>query len=166
MNIRQAQASDVEAIANLHLMSWRHAYRGALSDEYLDHEAPEDRRSVWLQRLTQPAPGQFVCVAELDRVVLGFACAYAYRDAHWGSLLDNIHVRPDQHRTGLGTRLLKTIFDWKSAEAADRGLYLWVLQSNQQAQNFYRKQGAEIADEDVWQAPGGAFIPRFRMVWS
>ena len=35
MHLRTANQSDIQAIASLHAASWRHAYRGALSDAYL-----------------------------------------------------------------------------------------------------------------------------------
>ena len=47
VEIRQAHAGDAEAIAELHTLSWRGAYRGILPDSFLDLEAEAERRAAW-----------------------------------------------------------------------------------------------------------------------
>ena len=42
MNLRAAEARDAEAIAGVHVASWRAAYRGLMSDEVLDLWVLED----------------------------------------------------------------------------------------------------------------------------
>ena len=37
LTLREGTEHDAAAIAQLHADSWRSAYRGMLSDEYLDH---------------------------------------------------------------------------------------------------------------------------------
>jgi len=43
VKIRFARLEDAQAIAELHAESWRYAYRGALSDEYLSGDIIADR---------------------------------------------------------------------------------------------------------------------------
>lgn len=164
LKLRAPQPSDAHAIAHLHAESWRHAYRGALSDEYLAGDIAGDREALWTQRLQSPRNNQHIVVAE-NNDLMGFACLYSNDDPIWGSLLDNIHVRPGLHGHGIGTQLLFRISDMAKAAAVNAGLYLWVLQNNQKAQAFYRRHGAHCAGEDVWAAPGGTQIPRFRFAW-
>lgn len=70
-----------------------------------------------------------------------------------GTLLDNLHVRPDRKRAGIGTRLL--------AETAVRlqergcGLYLWVVEWNVSAQRFYEALGGCAADRGLADGAGG-----------
>ena len=45
-NYRIATANDIEAIANLHALSWQNSYRGMLSDDYLDNHVLADRIQV------------------------------------------------------------------------------------------------------------------------
>jgi hypothetical protein len=61
MLYREATALDADAIAVLHAESWRRAYRGHLSDAYLDGPIFKDRTSVWRGRFQPvPTPGMSV----------------------------------------------------------------------------------------------------------
>ena len=166
MQIRLADETDIEAIANLHAASWRSAYRGALSDEYLAGDIVSDRMRVWTQRLSTHNQDQNVLVAEQGRQVVGFACAFAFADSEWGSLLDNVHVSQECHRSGVGTALIQHIMHWHLEKSPAASLFLWVLQSNRNAQQFYEKLGAKNVGEDVWVPPDGGSVPRFRYAWS
>lgn len=152
-------------MADLHAASWRLAYRGALSDAYLAGDIVADRRQVWASRLSSPLPRQRVFVCEESGVMRGFACAYLQEDAQWGCLLDNIHVGASAQRQGLGSRLLGAVAESCAALTPASGLYLWVLQGNEVAQKFYRAHGAQNVGSDVWAAPGGTQVPRFRLAW-
>ena len=127
MRFREATRVDAMAIATLHAESWRAFYRGAYRDEYLDGDVFEDRLRVWEERLSTPAPYQFVVLAEENDELIGFASAYGGHDETWGSFLDNIHVRPKHQRRGVGARLMAEVAAWCRANYADCGLYLWVL---------------------------------------
>lgn len=166
MNLRLALSSDCEPIAALHAASWRHAYRGALSDEYLSGDIMSDRLALWESRLHRPAESQYIVVACEGSALLGFACANVDDDPTWGSLLDNIHVAPAAHRRGIGRQLLNAVALHCSTVSPSAGLYLWVLQNNTNAQSFYYSHGANNVGADVWDAPGGTKVPRFRFAWS
>ncbi|MBI5268002.1 MAG: GNAT family N-acetyltransferase, partial [candidate division Zixibacteria bacterium] len=58
MRFRIATPADAPAIAELHAASWRTAYRGVLSDTYLDGNIIDERTAVWHSRLTSPEPHQ------------------------------------------------------------------------------------------------------------
>ena len=165
VQIRFAVSSDCQAIAELHVASWRHAYRGALSDEFLAGDIVSDRNALWESRFSRPQPNQCVIVAEDDNQLAGFACAYVDDDAQWGSLLDNIHVKQSNHRAGVGTALLRAVTAHCAAVSPQSGLYLWVLQSNVVAQKFYLRHGASNVGVDIWSAPGGTKVPRYRFAW-
>lgn len=165
MKIRSAALEDAKKIAALHAASWRVAYRGALTDEYLEHDADADRQSLWLHRLQAPRDDQFVVIAEDQREVLGFACLFAQEHEEWGSLLDNIHVSRGCQGRGIGTALLAAVAQWCSARAPASGVYLWVLQSNVAAQQFYGNLGAANVGADVWEPPGGGAVPTYRFAW-
>ncbi len=106
MRYREATEADAMAIATLHAESWRAHYRGGYHDEYLDGDVVGERVRVWKKRLSTPAPNQFVVLAEDDHGLVGFACAYGRDDETWGTLLDNLHVRPEFQGRGTGATLL------------------------------------------------------------
>lgn len=164
--IRPSRPSDSERIAELHAASWRSAYRTALSESYLAGDIVADRLAFWKARLLAPANNQFILVAESDRDLVGFACVFTNDCREWGSLLDNIHVRLDKQSSGVGTALLRMVADLCHLFAENAGLFLWVLQDNNAAQHFYLRHGARNAGSDIWNAPGGTHVPRFRFAWS
>ena len=166
MHIRIAVPTDAPSIAALHAASWRIAYRGALSDEYLAGDILSERNSIWAERFFSPPPNQYVAVAEIDNQLVGFACAYAGHDARWGTLLDNIHVVHALQRQRIGTQLMSSVASWCALNHPHEGLFLWVLKSNAPAQRFYENLGAVKAGSDIWSPPGGGAIPRFRYAWQ
>lgn len=165
MNIRQASAGDAEAIARLHAASWRTAYRGALSDAYLDGSIEAERAAVWRERLRQPTPDQFVAVAESGGAMTGFVCAYGGHDPRWGTFLDNLHVTPALKRQGIGAHLMAEAARWSARHYPGQGMYLWVLDSNDSAKRFYARMGGEDAGIDTWTPPDGSALPKLRIAW-
>ena len=80
MTIRLALSAECQAIADLHAASWRFAYRGALSEEYLASDIMADRRmcrsegrfenSCFLYRLPLE-----LAIAGVDGIFFGDACS-------------------------------------------------------------------------------------------
>ncbi len=149
----------------MHAVSWQLAYRGALSDAYLDRDVLADREAVWEQRLGQPSPRQHVVVADDGGFLLGFACVYLNEDSIWGCLLDNIHVHQQAQRRGLGSRLLREVAGVCVSSAPGSGLYLSVLENNTAAQQFYHAHGARNVGTETWDAPDGNHLLCFRLAW-
>lgn len=162
---RTAGERDAEAIAALHADSWRRHYRGAFADAYLDGEVVADRLAVWSDRLRRPRPEHRTIVAERGGEIVGFAHTVLGDDPTWGALLDNLHVRHDAHRLGLGTGLMTetaaAVVAWDPAS----GLYLWVLEQNEAAQAFYEARGGRRTGREVADAPGGGTVVGLRYAW-
>jgi GNAT superfamily N-acetyltransferase len=166
MRYREATADDLPSIAALHADSWCRTYRGAYSDEYLDGPVFDDRLRVWYQRLSSPSANQFVLVAEDGRDIEGFACAFGDADPALGTLLDNLHVRRARHRSGIGKRLVAEVARWAAANYPDSGLYLGVLEQNENAQQFYKRLGAQDVRGEVATSPSGDSVPSRIYAWS
>ena len=165
MRIRPATPADIDAVANLHAESWRITYRGQYADAFLDGPVYDDRRTVWRDRLTSPAPNQHTIVAEHADALLGFACAFGDHDPQWGTLLDNIHVDPMRKRSGVGTQLIREIAAWTRDAHPASGLHLWVLEANAPARRFYERLGATNVERTTSDPPGGGTVVSFRYAW-
>ena len=163
--IRPAGRPDAKPIARLHADSWRTAYRGALSDAYLDGPIDAEREALWAERLARPAADQYVVIAESDGQAVGFLCAYGGQDPRWGTFLDNLHVAPALKRRGIGARLMSELAAWSARLHPGQGIYLWVLASNRAAQRFYEQMGGENAGRDMWTPPDGSALPKLRIAW-
>lgn len=165
MQFRAATPADAEAIARLHATSWRTAYRGALTDAYLDGPIEAERIAVWRGRFERPDPSQFIVVAEEDGRMVGFVCAYGGQDEQWGTFVDNLHVIPGYKGLGIGAQLMREVAQWSQAHHPGQGVYLWVLESNAPARAFYARIGGEEAGRDVWSPPDGTPLPKLRIAW-
>ncbi|GAA4720723.1 GNAT family N-acetyltransferase [Phytohabitans rumicis] len=170
VGFRSAGAEDAEQIAALHADSWRLHYRGAYADSFLDGDVAADRRTVWSARLAAPANSETV-LAERYGQLVGFIHVVFDADPQWGSLVDNLHVAHHQRRTGIGAHLLSRAARSVSRRAIGDAVYLWVLEQNTAAQQFYHACGAIQVETAPVPPPGGDparlnGAPRgLRMVW-
>lgn len=165
MQYRPATSADAEAVARLHADSWRRAYRGIYSDEFLDGDLVGERLGVWRKRLEGPKPNQFVCLAETNGELAGFVCGFADDDQTWGSLVDNLHVQIDFRRTGIARELMRLAAEWFAANANASGVYLWVLEDNTGARRFYERIGATNAEVVSRKLESGNHGNVCRYVW-
>ena len=83
--------------------------KSTYADTYLDGDLEVDRRAVWSERLAQPSPWARTVLAKADGEFVGFAHVVLRDDPVWGALVDNLHVRHDQKRRGIGRRLLGAV---------------------------------------------------------
>lgn len=154
--VRDATAGDADGIASLHADSWRRHYRGAFSDAFLDGDVLADRLAVWSARMARPTAGCTVVAEEATTgAVVGFAHAVFDEDPDWGTLVDNLHVGHPAKRRGIGSVLMAETARRVLRHDPTRGLYLWVLEQNVDAQRFYRALGGSIVERRPAVAPGG-----------
>ena len=144
MTLRLATPDDARAIAELHLASWRSAYREFLPPGVLEALELAPHVTEWRRRVGVPKVR--IDLVELEGTLIAF-CAHgpsgdpdaaADPDRTWE--IKNLHVRPDLRRTGSGGRL----FDLSVVHARRVGassLTLWVVEKNVTARAFYEKKG-------------------------
>lgn len=167
MTIRAAGLADAAAIAQVHTHSWQSAYRGILSDDFLQGALPENRRVLWHTRLAKPErTGQFVLVDEQGGAIRGFACAFLEADLEWGCLLDNLHVVPDLKGKGLGRQLMAAVAGrvWRSNPCGR--LHLWAYEQNLGARRFYERLGGALNLRHAELALDGTQVNAVRYCWS
>jgi GNAT superfamily N-acetyltransferase len=166
MTFRSAGSADALAIAALHAHSWQQAYRGILRDEFLNGAVFEDRCALWHERLSGVARAdQLVLIEEQGGVLQGFACAFLNADLRWGTLLDNLHVRPIFKGQGLGRQLMLEVFAWSLRQDCPR-LHLWAYERNLAARSFYERLGGVVTEQVAEIAPDGAMVNAVRYSWS
>jgi RimJ/RimL family protein N-acetyltransferase len=141
LRIRRATVADARAVAEVHVGSWRQAYRGMLPDAYLDRLSVQDRETMWREAFAEDSSGAFVAEAG-DRIV-GFASFGPSRDE--GASEDTgevpaIYVEPSATGAGVGGELLRAATD-ALRERGYRRATLWVLEANERARRFYEKAG-------------------------
>jgi GNAT superfamily N-acetyltransferase len=163
---RLATPADAPAIAKLHAESWRVAYRGMFPDDFLDNEVFEERARVWRERFADPRRESttLTILAERAGDLAGFAHSIIDEDPTSGTLLDNLHVRRDAHRSGIGTRLMAETASWLMERGRSQ-LYLWVLEDNRGARAFYAALGGAECGRGT-SPEGGSSAPSLRICWT
>ncbi len=165
LSIRSAGPADAAAVAALHTASWRTAYRNILSEAYLA-DAHIERAQYWQARMAAWNPASsFLALAEQDGQALGFACVMADAEPEHGALLDNLHVRPDIKRGGIGRQLLMRAGAWVAANRPGTPLHLTVYLANENAVGFYRRMGGIASAPHAYRAVDGREHQVFRFTW-
>jgi GNAT superfamily N-acetyltransferase len=164
--LRQALNSDAKTIAALHSESWRSAYRGILSDAYLDVEIFDERRKYWQESLNAPKPERrFVLLAEQNGEAVAFVSVFLDEEPAYGALLHNLHVRPILKGQGLGKLLMSEAAQWTLAQQVNQ-MYLWVFEANQDARRFYEALGGKVVEERPESVAGNVERNLLRYVWN
>jgi ribosomal protein S18 acetylase RimI-like enzyme len=142
MNIRQATLNDANALAKLHIDSWRSAYRGLVPDTHLASLDYESRAQHFWESLANSAEEMYL--VEGNNKVFGFLTLGVCRDADvdqattgeiWG-----IYLAPGHWRKGIGTSLCR-YGERLLRERHYRSVKLWVFADNPQAIRFYEAMG-------------------------
>ena len=143
IRIREAKPGDAEATASIHVRSWQEAYRGQLSDDYLDGLRVEDRLEMHRSFLTAPPPDYRMWVAEMEDGPVGFAITGKSQDADADDRTAEvyaIYLAPEHVGKGVGRQL----FGHAMRDLSERRFTtatLWVLETNERARRFYEIAG-------------------------
>ncbi|HYW51357.1 MAG TPA: GNAT family N-acetyltransferase [Gemmatimonadaceae bacterium] len=164
--LRLMHAADTAAVAALHAASWRSAYRGILSDEYLAADVDRDRLETWTERLSTLDPMRFGIVASDDAGLAGFVYLVGAAHPHFGTLIDNLHVAPARRSSGLGPQLLRAAAAEIVARRWPPALHLWVYDANRRARAFYARMGGREVEQVIKRAPDGRDALEWRVVWD
>ncbi|MEU5213260.1 GNAT family N-acetyltransferase [Streptomyces sp. NPDC020742] len=146
LTLRPAVASDAPAIATVHQESRRVAM------PYLPPQRhTHDEVTHWIRACVLPESR--TVVATRGPEVLGYATLR-------GELLDQLYLRPDVRRTGIGTRLLAEV-----RRLSPQGLTLHVFQLNAEARAFYAHHGFRVTAEDDGSA-NMENLPQLTLRWT
>jgi ribosomal protein S18 acetylase RimI-like enzyme len=141
MLLHTAEPADAEAVAAVHVRSWKVAYRGLLPDEYLDRLRPQDRAPHYTFGDRGPHR-PLTTVATEHGEICGFATTGPSRDADrvGSGELYALYVDPASWNLGVGRALMSDARE-RLANAGFADAYLWVLEGNTRAERFYRLAG-------------------------
>ncbi|HTF19419.1 MAG TPA: GNAT family N-acetyltransferase [Chryseolinea sp.] len=163
--LRIATNDDAPLIATLHASSWMIAYRGLLSDEYLDNDLAGERFAYWSEKVTTLATGEFILLAlDDENKIAGFIAVMDQPQNGYRALVDNLHVRPDLKGRGIGRALMQGAAR-RLLDSGRSNYYLWVLNGNEPACRFYESIGGLAADETTVHF-GGKDVKATRFVWD
>lgn len=147
MRVRRAGPEDAERIAEIHVRSWQHGYRGLLPDAVLDALTPALRLPQWRTILGRPGtPGDETLVVEdaPGGLPLGFATLHpedepAPERSAAGEIA-GFYLLPEAWGRGVGRRLMTACLA-SFGDAGYQRATLRVLATNARAIRFYRRCG-------------------------
>lgn len=163
--LRRPVVEDADAVASLHVRSWRAAYAGIVPQHVLDGLDVASRAEGLRERLRTgtSAAGYVACH---DDVVVGFCWFGPHRDDEhratvpgvgWGEVYA-IYVDPDAWGGGTGRALM----DAALADLAPAPVAVWVLTENHAARAFYERYGFRPDGATQVFAEGRLDIPETR----
>lgn len=139
--IREATASDADAIARVHRESWRTTYSGILPAAVVGQRTERQTAAEWRARLARAGGLEAVWLAEREGEVVGFASCGAARHRLGGLEAEvyALYVLQAWQRRGVGRGLIGACAG-HFARHGQFGFYLWVLKANR-ARLFYEALG-------------------------
>lgn len=161
-----AGPTDAEALARVHVQSWRETYRGLLPDAYLARMSEAAHARRFGHALMKPGPDD-VTLAAADRWgLVGYAQGGPSRRrvADEGEVATLYLVRSAQNR-GLGARLLRGAARSMAARGAT-SLVISVLRDNFGARGFYEHLGGEAEPARLEPGPGGGSFYEVAYRWA
>lgn len=150
MIIREANYNDALSIAKVHIDTWRTAYKGIVSDEYLNKMDYDAREKRWQKTIGEASKaGKYIFVAEDEEAgVVGFASCGLERDGDklYKGELYAIYIIKEYQNRGIGKLLFNSVVN-KFAQLKIDSMLIWALESNCTACRFYEANGGKKIKE-------------------
>jgi ribosomal protein S18 acetylase RimI-like enzyme len=140
--IRPAALADARKVAELHVATWKEAYRGIVPDEYLQSLSVEKREAAWRESLEKRLSELWVAsesTSELAGWVSFGACRDSDKPASAGEIWA-IYVSSRYWSCGVGRALWLTARN-RLVELGFTEVTVWCLAGNDRAERFYRAAG-------------------------
>jgi GNAT superfamily N-acetyltransferase len=163
--IREAKATDVEAIARAHVASWQDSYRGILPDNVIDRVDVGQRAASRRRMLADPRTLTLVAYDVTHHDIVGLCDAGpARRAGRWAGEIYALYLVHHAKRHGLGRELFDATSAWLRANGMP-SLVIWVLDNNLHARRFYEAMGGR-AEARYPSTIAGFPIVELSYVWD
>lgn len=162
MEIRYIMPTDDRRmISKVYEESWKSAYKGIIPQEYLD-SIPEGR---WAPKLDKQGWGTMVCIDYGKIIGTSNFCKSRFEQFKgWGEIV-SIYLLPDYIGKGYGKSLMDAVLSELKKQGYEK-VFLWVLEENIRARNFYEKYGFSLTDDILDDNIGGKDLREIRYVYE
>ncbi len=153
MLIREATELDAYGIARVHVDTWKTTYKGIVSDKFLNELSYNKREEMWSKFVHDSAKNKkYIFVAEdVNDGIIGFSTCGMERESDNKSIgeLYAIYILKEYQNKGIGKLLFNTVKE-KLKELKFSSIFIWVLESNDQACRFYEAIGGKkLRDQEI-----------------
>lgn len=157
--------ADAEALARVHVTSWRETYRGLLPDAYLARMSVEGHTRRFARSLLHPGPDDVTMAAADRHGLVGYAQGGPSRRRLAGEAeIATLYVLKAGQNHGVGARLLTETARALSARGA-MSLVISVLRDNLAARGFYEHLGGLAEPARVEPGPAGGLLHEVAYRW-
>jgi ribosomal protein S18 acetylase RimI-like enzyme len=159
-----AGPSDAEALARVHVTSWRETYRGLLPDAFLARMSEAGFARRFARELANPSAGATLAAADRWSLV-GYAQGGPSRRGVPGEAeIATLYVLRQAQGRGLGAELTREMARALAAQGAT-SLMISVLRDNLRARGFYEHLGGQAETARQERGPGGALLYEVAYRW-
>lgn len=150
-----AGPDDAEALARVHVATWRETYAGLLPDAYLARMSVAHHARRWFVSLSRPAPREVTLAAARPEGLIGYVSGGPSRRRRpEEGEIHTLYVLRSAQGSGVGTALLRGAARVLQAEGM-RSLAISVLRDNVPARAFYDRLGGRAEASRPERGPGG-----------
>ncbi len=162
ITIRPARSTDARAIARLDIETWRTAYAGLLSLNYLVGLSLPRRESGWRMAILHE-PRDIRVAVDAAGVIQGFgSCGPSRGERRFPGEVFTLYIAPDMQNKGIGRRVLIALFRRLASSGLDAAI-IWVLRDNP-SRFFYERLGGHIISHKAI-AVGGSRVEALGYGW-
>lgn len=161
MEIRYITSSDDRnKISKIYEDSWRYAYRGIIPQDYLD-AIPVGH---WKNNLDIPGWNTMVFILNGEYIgTSSFSRSRFEKYPDSGEII-SIYLMPEYIGKGYGKKLLDAVIN-ELRKQGFQEVFLWVLEENRRARQFYENYGFEHDNDYMENKIGGKKLREIRYVF-
>jgi ribosomal protein S18 acetylase RimI-like enzyme len=165
--IRRATLEDAAEIANVHINSWREAYKGMLPQDFLDDRPLyfKNRYQLWKRVTSNPSEITFVAESK-DNGIVGFINGSKPRDPEYQDYAEvtSVYLLKKYHGKKIGYQLLREFFGVARAQGFNKA-YLWVIENNPTIK-FYERSGGVFNNHKKEDTIANQKVSELCYVWT
>lgn len=147
---RKAVYTDAEAIANVHINSWKNTYKDLLNEKDITNITYENRLALWETVLKMQKEDQCTYVILNEEKIVGFVNGGPERTKRFNhdSEIYTIYLLDEFQRLGLGADLLRVFAEDMKAKG-NKSILVWVLKQNPSSKFYERYKAEPIGEEET-----------------
>ena len=168
VQIREAKKEDIFNMAKVRVDTWKSAYKGIVSDEFLENLSYEGTAERWKQVFWKDRNADTAAfVAEnLDGKVIGIAVCGPEQgnDPVYQGEIYVLYVLPENQHQGVGRSLVAACVQHLIQNLRMQSMLIWVLAKNPY-RRFYESLGGKAVREKT-QEIGGKLLSEVGYGWE
>lgn len=148
--IRKAVYEDAEAIANIHVRTWKNTYKDLLDEKDLTNMTYENRKTLWETILRVQKREQCTFVIYNETQIVGFISGGPERTKkfNFDAEIYTIYLLAEYQRMGLGAKLLKA-FTKEMKALGNKSILVWILKQNPSSRFYEQYEAKPIGTEEI-----------------